>query len=259
MITKTKLILGAAILAISAVPASALDCSAENGITGPADPVKDDGGPNPHEHCVTINDGAVSRDKLGADVKNELDGKADKITTTGNSTMTLNGHGVLVEDDDGNESGLAAEGLVVVDKDNPVSDGTVVTGKGVQTTGEVVIKGTKVKETLDGHNTRIGSLETTAIEHDRRISANADAIANHAVHLDELDKGLAIAMAMPDAWLSDKKTFGIFGSVGGFNGETAVGFAAIGRIDETWSINGKLGTDTDFDQFGWQVGAGAQW
>lgn len=104
-----------------------------------------------------------------------------------------------------------------------------------------------------------GRLATDGGETFRQINANSDAIASHGVRLDELDKGLAISMAMPDAWLSDTKKFGIFGSVGGYNGETALGFAAIGRIDETWSINGKLGTDTDFEQFGWQVGAGAQW
>ena len=64
---------------------------------------------------------------------------------------------------------------------------------------------------------------------------------------------------MPDAWLSDSKSFGVFGSVGGTGNETAVGIDAIGRIDETWSLNAKLGTDVEFEQFGWQAGFGAQW
>ena len=89
-----------------------------------------------------------------------------------------------------------------------------------------------------------------------RIQSEIDA---NTVKLDEHTKGLAIAMAMPDAWLSDSKSFGVFGSIGGFDGETAIGLAAIGRIDETWSINTKLGVDTDFEHVGWQLGAGAQW
>lgn len=91
------------------------------------------------------------------------------------------------------------------------------------------------------------------------LDAHTSMLSQHSKRLDTLDKGLAIAMAMPDAWLSDKKRFGIFGAVGGFGDETALGFAAIGRIDETWTLNAKAGSDTEFKEFGWQVGVGAQW
>lgn len=106
---------------------------------------------------------------------------------------------------------------------------------------------------------QLGSLESTSASHGVRLNAH-DALLNaHSAQLEDHSKGLAIAMAMPDAWLSDKKRFGIFGAVGGFDDETALGFAAIGRIDETFSLNAKIGGDTEFKQFGWQVGVGAQW
>lgn len=104
-----------------------------------------------------------------------------------------------------------------------------------------------------------GALYNQLGQHSSTLDAHSAMLSSHSARLDEHAKGLAIAMAMPDAWLSDKKRFGIFGAVGGFEDETAVGFAAIGRIDETFLVNAKLGSDTEFDQFGWQVGVGAQW
>lgn len=112
---------------------------------------------------------------------------------------------------------------------------------------------------INNHSQRIGSLEDVTATHDGRLNAHDALLSDHSARLDEHAKGLAIAMAMPDAWLSDRKRFGIFGAVGGFEGETALGFAAIGRINETWSVNAKLGADTEFDRVGWQVGVGAQW
>lgn len=103
------------------------------------------------------------------------------------------------------------------------------------------------------------SVDIALGDQQQAIDANTAVLSQHAATLDDHAKGLAISMAMPDAWLSDSKSFGIFGSVGGFDDETALGFAAIGRLDETWSVNGKLGADTDFDHFGWQAGFGAQW
>jgi uncharacterized coiled-coil protein SlyX len=105
----------------------------------------------------------------------------------------------------------------------------------------------------------IGSLELATEQQGAAINAHSALLSQHTAKLEDHSKGLAIAMAMPDAWLSDKKRFGVFGAIGGFDGETAMGFAAIGRIDDTFSLNAKLGADMDFDQFGWQVGLGAQW
>jgi hypothetical protein len=112
---------------------------------------------------------------------------------------------------------------------------------------------------LTTHNGQIAALESLAATQGAQINANTALLSQHTAKLEDHSKGLAIAMAMPDAWLSDKKRFGVFGAIGGLDGETAMDFAAIGRIDETFSLNAKLGADMDFDQFGWQVGVGAQW
>lgn len=120
-------------------------------------------------------------------------------------------------------------------------------------------KNTEQDDRLYGHDVAIGSLEGRMTGAEQAISAHSALLSQHTAQLEEHSKGLAIAMAMPDAWLSDKKRLGIFGSVGGFGDETAVGFAAIARLDETFSLNAKLGSNTDFDHVGWQVGVGAQW
>lgn len=110
---------------------------------------------------------------------------------------------------------------------------------------------------------QVGSLELVTSDAQGRLATDGGSVFNRlnafGTRLDEHAKGLAISMAMPDVWLSDKKRFGIFGGVGGFEGETALGFGVIGRIDETFTLNAKGGADTDFDHFGWQVGVGAQW
>lgn len=99
---------------------------------------------------------------------------------------------------------------------------------------------------------QLGQFGSTLDTHSAMLSA-------HSKKLEEHGKGLAIAMAMPDAWLSDKERFAVAGSLGYYDEETALGFAAIGRIDQTWSLNAKVGTDTEFKQFGASVGVRAGW
>ncbi len=183
------------------------------------------------------------------------------------ATETTPGHYVYVD----NGTALGAGAAVT-------HEGSTAIGAGAKSTdANQVTIGTK-KETIRAEgitsqtskDRQIGSLEVVTSDSGGRLATDGGAIfsrldsqsallSQHSATLEEHEKGLAIAMAMPDAWLSDKKHFGIFGSVGGFGGETALGLAAIGRLNETWSVNGKLGSDMDFDQFGWQVGFGAQW
>lgn len=104
-----------------------------------------------------------------------------------------------------------------------------------------------------------GNLASDAGQTFSQINANTALLSQHSAQLETQGKGIAIAMAMPDAWLGDKERFSIAGSVGGFDGETAIAFAAIVRIDQTWSLNAGLGADTSFEEFGWKVGARAGW
>jgi hypothetical protein len=152
---------------------------------------------------------------------------------------------------------IRAEGITSQkSKDRQIGPREVVTS---DAGGRLATDGGQIFSTLGTHNSQIAALQDLAGVHGARLDAHSALLSQHTAQLDEQAKGLAIAMAMPDAWLSDKKRFGIFGAVGGFGDETALGFAAIGRIDETWSLNAKLGADTEFDQFGWQIGVGAQW
>jgi hypothetical protein len=125
--------------------------------------------------------------------------------------------------------------------------------------GRLATDGGQIFSTLGTHNDQIQHLYGLHNQQQQTLNAHTALLSEHTAKLEDHSKGLAIAMAMPDAWLSDKKRFGLFGAVGGYDGETAIGFAAIGRIDETFTLNAKVGTDTDFDNFGWQVGVGAQW
>lgn len=104
-----------------------------------------------------------------------------------------------------------------------------------------------------------GNLGTDGGATNRAITANTALLSQHSATLEEHARGIAIAMALPDAWIESNKRFAIAGSVGGFGDETALGAAAILRLDDVWSVNGKLGSDTSFEEFGWQVGARASW
>lgn len=106
---------------------------------------------------------------------------------------------------------------------------------------------------------RLGSLEGVTGSHGSQLNAHSALLSQHSARLDEHAKGLAIAMAMPDTWLGEKDRFAIAGNLGGFSDETAIGFAAIARIDQTWSLNAGVGSDTEFEEFGWKIGARAGW
>lgn len=120
-------------------------------------------------------------------------------------------------------------------------------------------KNTEQDGRLDGHDTAIGTLEDTSAVHSAMLSDHAVQLGKIHGTLSEHAKGIAIATAMPDAWLSDKESFAIAGGIGGFGDETALGFIAIGRIDQTWSLNAGLGADTEFKEFGWKAGVRAGW
>lgn len=110
-----------------------------------------------------------------------------------------------------------------------------------------------------GQQKQIWGLQGSVADHENRLNAHQALLSQHSARLDEHAKGLAIAMAMPDSWLSDKEKFAVAGNLGGFGDETAIAFSGIARINQTWSLNGGLGADTEFKEFGWKVGARAGW
>jgi hypothetical protein len=119
---------------------------------------------------------------------------------------------------------------------------------------EVVTSDSEGRLATDG-----GAIFNQLGEYGSRLDSHSAMLSAHSKKLEEHSKGIAIAMSLPDAWLESNKRFAIAGSLGGFDDQTAIGAAAIFRLDETWTVNGKLGSDTDFEQFGWTVGARASW
>ncbi len=130
---------------------------------------------------------------------------------------------------------------------------TVVTPQGIATNGAVVANviaaPTMITQGASGTTYNVGNT----------LDAHSALLSQHSATLEEHARGIAIAMALPDAWIESNKRFAIAGSVGGFGDETAIGAAAILRLDDVWSVNGKFGSDTSFEEFGWQVGARASW
>lgn len=108
---------------------------------------------------------------------------------------------------------------------------------------------------LNSFNGTGGSLETWATGTDAHLATVDRRLDNIDAMLGKHARGLAIAMALPDAWLSDHEKFALAFNVGGFDSETAFGAAAIFRINHNWSGNMKIGTDSGFNEIGWTVGA----
>lgn len=107
---------------------------------------------------------------------------------------------------------------------------------------------------LDGHDTAIGNLQIDNANQWTSINANTALLSQHSATLGKHAKGIAIATAMPDTWLMPEENFAIAGGFGGFDDETAFAATAIARIDKTWSFNAGVGSDLDFEQFGWKAG-----
>lgn len=244
---------------------------------------------------VDVGAGAIDLGELSSGVQAEL---SDLRTDTDANGATIGVQGVAIADHETRVSALEvdsaahASAITALQSGHAAQQATLDDHEARITAGETKdveqdarhdtaeAKNSQQDGRLDGHDTQlashsatltthaaqIGSLETVAAAHEVRLDAHDALLSQHSAtlgahgkRLDEHARGLAIAVAMPDAWLSDKKSFGIFGSVGGFEDETALGFAAIGRVSDTWSVNGKLGFDTSGKSFGWQIGAGAQW
>ena len=112
----------------------------------------------------------------------------------------------------------------------------------------------------------IHDLEEWNEDQDIRLDAQQAILSQHSKEigqingrLDKHEKGLAIAIAMPDAYLQQNEKFAIAGNLGFFDDETALAFAAIGRINQTWSVNAGIGSDTGFKEVGGKVGLRAGW
>lgn len=126
-----------------------------------------------------------------------------------------------------------------------------------QADGTLASDGGQIYGTLSTHNSQIAALESLTATQGAAINAHSALLSQHSKRLDSVEKGVAISMSLPDAWLGEKERFAIMGNIGGFGGETAIGLGAVARIDQNWSVNAKFGADTEFEEFGWSLGARA--
>jgi autotransporter adhesin len=92
---------------------------------------------------------------------------------------------------------------------------------------------------IGGFDNRIGNIE-------KGMSVHADGIA--------MALALGGAMAPPDG-----KTFAISGNVGLFEGAQAMGFSAVGRLDESWFVNASVGMGFSTNTVGGRLGATYSW
>ncbi len=219
---------------------------------------------------VDIADGSVGKAELTGALQTEIDGKAnttdvdaanaaqDAVTATKASTADVDAANAAQDADIATKASktyVDAQDAKKVDKTRLDNFGP----SNAAPAGSVERWAGGVNSTLTTHNQQIAALESTTADHERAISAHSALLSQHTAELDRHAKGIAIAMALPDAWIESNKRFAVAGSVGGFDSETAIGAAAILRLDDIWSVNGKLGADTDFSEMGWQVGARASW
>jgi len=160
----------------------------------------------------------------------------------------------------GHDNSTAVGAGAKTDRKNQVVLGTEKEDVTVRSLPGKVDKSTKtvVVHQADGTLASDGGQIYGALEsHSGRLDAHAALLSDHGRRIGEVERGVAIAMAMPDLWLSDKERFAIAGNIGGFGDETAIGLGAILRIDQTWSLNTKIGSDTEFNDVGWTIGARA--
>jgi hypothetical protein len=215
-----------------------------------------------------IANGAVTEGKLEAGLKNKINGKADTTYVDGKNAaqdITIAGKANTGDVNTKNAQQDAEidkkANKTYVDHKNDIQDAKQAWKNHQQDVaiGMNYLWDYHQQGQINALGGTVGDHEIRLDAHDALLSQHAATLSSHSKRLDEQEKGLAIAMAMPDAWLSDKDRFAIAGNIGGFNGETALGFAAIGRINQTWSLNSKLGADTEFKEFGWTLGARAGW
>lgn len=72
--------------------------------------------------------------------------------------------------------------------------------------------------------------------------------------LEKHARGIAIATAMPDAYLMPGEKAMIAGNIGGFGGTSAIAIAGAVRVSKRLSFNAGIGADTRFKDVGWKAG-----
>lgn len=112
---------------------------------------------------------------------------------------------------------------------------------------------------VDRQEVEIDTLAAESRQQQAAINAHDALLSEHSAKLGALSEGIAMAMALPDTWLSDLERYAVAGNCATYDGNAACGFAFIGRLNTQWSFNVKASAPTNFNQFGATVGARYGW
>jgi len=112
---------------------------------------------------------------------------------------------------------------------------------------------------IDRNTVDIGDMKEDLRDQQSAINAHSALLSEHSAKLGQLSEGIAMAMSLPDTWLSDLERYAIAGNVATYDGHTALGAAFIARLNSNVSINLKGSVTSDFNQFGASVGARYGW
>lgn len=113
--------------------------------------------------------------------------------------------------------------------------------------------------TLASHGEDIRDLGRENADQWRAISSHEKTLDAYGVQIGQLREGVAMAMAMPDTWLSDLESFAVAGNVATYDGATALGFAFVGRLTTHSTMNIKAAGTSDLKQFGLSAGYRYGW
>ena len=88
----------------------------------------------------------------------------------------------------------------------------------------------------------ISSNSLAIADNSARISNTESILASQFDEFDKVNSGVAIALALPDAYLGNHENFAIAGGVGQFGSEIGFGMNLIARGDDGWSLGLGVGT-----------------
>lgn len=143
-----------------------------------------------------------------------------------------------------------------VQQDQAIVDVTKTITRTVNKSAKVDAAQNAHLEVLDGE---VHHLQDENRDQWTAINAHDALLSEHSAQINKLGKGVASAMAMPDLYLGDLENFAVAGSMGYWDGETAIAFGMVGRMDRNWSVNLSVAAPTDFSSIGGRLGVRRAW
>jgi len=96
--------------------------------------------------------------------------------------------------------------------------------------------------TLASNSALLASNTLGIANNSARITNAENVILNQLDGVDQALSGVAIALALPDAYLGNHENFAVAGGIGNFGNETGFAVNVIARGDAGWSFGAGIGT-----------------